>query len=132
MIAFHHSLASALLVGAIVLGAGASSAPAAETVPQARPVTALLASVKDQDQKLFQTVFCKRLRAEFEKQGWEKVLRRYETAFDDAFGEYEVDDFAFEFSGDAEKGTVSVISRGKRFPGVMVVNEGGQWKVDER
>ncbi len=125
-------LAGVLLVGAIAFGVCASSGRAVEPILQAQPIYALLKSVKDKDQKQLQTVFSERLRAEFEEQGWDKVLQQYEAAFNETFGEYAIEDFAFEFSGDEEMGEVSFIFKGKKFPGLRVVKESGEWKMNER
>jgi hypothetical protein len=92
----------------------------------------LLKSVKDKDPKRLQDAFSKRLRAELEKLGWDKVLQEYTEAFREVFGDYVIEDFAFEFSGDQEKGEVTVTFKGKKFPKHRVVHENGEWKMNER
>lgn len=121
-----------LLIGAVVFHVSASSGRGAEPIMQAQPIICLLKSVKDKDPKRLQDVFSKRLRAELEELGWDKVLHQYSEAFHEAFGEYVIEDFAFEFFGDKEKGEVSVTFKGKKFPKHSVVHENGEWKMNER
>jgi hypothetical protein len=109
-----------------------SSATAAETIPQARPVIALLRAVKEKDQKQLQSAFSEKMRAQYDKQGWDKVLQRYEEGFKKAFGDYKVQDFAFAYKGDGEKGEVSVAHKDKTHPGMSVIKEKAEWKLDER
>jgi hypothetical protein len=125
-------LASALVVGTLLLGFATSSAKAAETIPQAQPVIALLKAVKEKDQKQLQSAFSEKMRAQYDKQGWDKVLQRYQEGFKTAFGDYKLEDFVFEYKGDEEKGGVSVVHKGKTLPAMSVTKEKAEWKVNER
>jgi hypothetical protein len=125
-------LAVILLVGAIVCGAFASSGQAADSNAQAKPIITLLKCVKEKDERQLESVFSEKLRVEFAKRGWDKVLQEYEAEFNKELGEYTMDDFAYEFSGDEETGEVSLTFKGKKFPGLRVVNENGEWKMNER
>ena len=125
-------LTSALLVGTLLLGFATSSAKAAETIPQAQPVIALLKAVKERDQKQLQSAFSEKMRAQYDKEGWGKVLQRYQEGFKTAFGDYKLEDFAFEYKGDQEKGGVSVVHKGETLPGMSVTKEKAEWKLNER
>jgi hypothetical protein len=48
------------------------------------------------------------------------------------FGDYQLEDFAFTFAGEEDKGTVSITHKQKRLPGLRVIKEKNAWKVDER
>ncbi len=128
----HQLLTSALVVGTLLLGFATSSAEAAETIPQAQPVIALLKAVKESDQKQLQSAFSEKMQAQYDQEGWDKVLQRYKEGFKTAFGDYKVEDFAFEYKGDEEKGGVSVVHKGKTLPGMSVIKEKTEWKLNER
>jgi len=125
-------LTSALVVGTLLLGFATSSAEAAETIPQAQPIIALLKAVKERDQKQLQSAFSEKMRAQYDKEGWDKVLQRYQEGFKTAFGDYKLGDFTFEYKGDQEKGGVSVFHKGKTLPAMLVTKEKGEWKLNER
>jgi hypothetical protein len=125
-------LTSALIVGTLLPGLATSSAKAAETIPQALPVIALLKAVKERDQKQLQSAFSDKMRAQYDKEGWDKVLQRYQEGFKTAFGDYKLEDFAFVYKGDEEKGGVSVVHKGKTLPGMSVTREKTEWKLNER
>ena len=116
-----------------VLGFATSTAIAGDTTAQTQPVIALLKAVKEQDQKQLKSAFSEKTRAQYEKEGWDKVLQRYQEGFKTAFGDYKLDDFTFEQGkGDNEKGAVSVIHKGKTFPSLSVIKEKAKWKLNER
>ena len=125
-------LTSALVVGTLLLGFATSSAKAAETIPQAQPVIALLKAVKERDQKQLQSAFSEKMRAQYNTEGWDKVLQRYQEGFKTTFGDYKLEDFAFEYKGNQEKGGVSVLHKGKTLPGMSVTKEKAEWKLNER
>ena len=124
-------LTCALGVGTLLVGFATSPAKAAETIPQAQPVIALLKAVKERDQKQLQSAFSAKMRAQYDKQGWDRVLQRYQEGFKTAFGDYKLEDFAFEYKGDEEKGGVSVVHKGKTLPGMSVTKEKAEWKLNE-
>ena len=103
-----------------------------EIVPQARPVFTWLKAVKSGDQELLKAVFSRRMRTRLEKRGWGKVLKQYEKVFRESFGDYALGDFSFEFTGGEKKGQVAVVQNGKKFPGLQVIKEDADWKVNER
>ena len=125
-------LTSALVIGTLLPGFATSSAKAVETIPQAQPVIALLKAVKEMDQKQLQSAFSEKMRAQYDKEGWDKVLQRYQEGFKTAFGDYKLEDFAFEYKGDEEKGGVSVVHKGIMLPGMSVTKEKAEWKLNER
>jgi len=101
-------------------------------VPEARPVFNWLNAVKNGDQDQLKTVFSEQMRQRFDEQGWAKVLTTYQDGFKKEFGDYELDDFVFEFTGGEDSGQVTVVYRGKKLPGLRVVKEKTDWKVNER
>lgn len=124
--------ASVLVIGTLLLGFAISPAKAAETVPQAEPVIALLEAARDGDQKRLQSAFCAKIREQYDKVGWDKVLKQYQEGFKAAFGSYEVDDFTFVYKGSGEAGALSIVHKGKVLPGMAVIKEMAEWKLNER
>jgi hypothetical protein len=129
---FQKLFTNALVVGTLLLGFATSSAKAGDTIPQAQPVFTLLKAVKDGDQKQLKSAFSEKMRAQFDKEGWDKVLQRYQEGFKKAFGDYKLEAFTFEYKGEEEKGGVSVIHKGKTLPRISVIKEKAEWKVNER
>jgi hypothetical protein len=125
-------LTSALVVVTLLLGFATSPAEAAETIPQAQPVIALLKAAKEGDQKQLQSAFSEKMRAQYDKDGWDKVLKRYQEGFKSAFGDYTLEDFTFDYKGAEEKGTVSIVHKGKSLPGMSVAKGSAGWKLNER
>jgi hypothetical protein len=106
--------------------------PVTEIVPPARPVFSLLEAVKDEDRERLKTVFSEVMRKRLEKEGWDKVLKSYQKVFRKEFGDYKLEGFTFEYIGGAEKGQVLVRHKGKKLPGLRVIKEQTDWKVNER
>ena len=48
------------------------------------------------------------------------------------FGDYHLNNFSFTFSGDREKGRVTLFHKGKEAFALNVIKEGEKWKIDER
>ncbi len=107
-------------------------AHAEENSPQARPIRTWLRSVKDGDEKKLETVFSAELRKQIAAGGWDKALKTYQIVFKQEFGNYELEDFEFAFTGDERKGKVSIVYKKKKLPGLRVIKEGTVWKVNER
>jgi len=105
---------------------------AAEIVPPARPVFGLLQAVKDEDRERLKTVFSEAMRKSLEKEGWDKVLKSYQKVFEKEFGDYKLEDFTFEYIGGGEEGQVLVEHKGKKLPGLRVIRERTDWKINER
>ena len=101
-------------------------------MPQVRPVLQWLSAVKSGNQDRLKTAFSAPMQRQFEQEGWPGVLRTYRDAFQKAFGDYVLEDFSFEFVGDADRGQVLVMHKGNKLPGVRVIRESTGWKVDER
>jgi hypothetical protein len=125
-------LASALVVGTLVLGLAVSPAEAAETSPQAQPVMALLKAAKEGDQELLKSAFSETMRKECDKTGWDTVMNQYQQGLKAAFGDYQLEDFTFDFKGSEEKGAVFVVHKGKPLPAMSVIRENAEWKLSER
>lgn len=103
--------------------------------PQARPVALLLIAVQDSDLDLFKSAFSSRMQKSIASEGageWRVGMREYKKLFAKEFGDYRIDDFEFSFSGDARKGRANVSLRGRELPGLAVVCEGSEWKLDEK
>jgi len=132
MKAFHKLLPKALVFGVFLLGFATATAMGGDTVPQAKPVITLLKAVKEGDQKQLQSAFSEKIRAQYEKVGWDKVLQQHQEGFQTAFGDYTLDDFTYEYKGDKEKGGVSVVHKDKPAPTLSVIKEDAEWKLNER
>ncbi len=125
-------LLTRVFIFGLLLSFATSTVNAEETIPQAQPVIALLKAVKEGDQKQLQSSFSEKLRAQYDKDGWDVVLKRYQEGFKIAFGDYKVEDFTFEYIGSEEKGAVSIVHKGKTLPGLAVAKEKAEWKLNER
>ncbi len=99
--------------------------------PQAQPVFAWFDAVKRGDRQQLERVFSARMRARFDKQGWDEVMRRYQSVFEHQFGDYRLETFTFEFTGGEAEGRVAIVYGDKKFPGVKVIKEDADWKVNE-
>ncbi len=100
--------------------------------PQAQPIFAWLHAVKISDVEQFKLVFSERMKRKFKKYRWSDLLEDYQIVFKHDFGNYEMEDFTFEFNGDKDKGEVIVFHNGVKYGGLRVVKEKESWKVDER
>ena len=111
-----------------------SQAPvtAREVIPQAQPVVAWLTAVQNGNQGQLKAVFSESMRRQFDKQGWEQVMRTYQETFKNEFGDYRLEYFSFRFRGDENLGVVLIEYKGKSIAGVQVVRENDDWKVNER
>lgn len=98
--------------------------------PEARPVVVWLEAVKEGDTKKLKTAFSERMQEPFAKAGWDKVLKAYQEVFTKAFGDYRLEDFSFKYKGDTKEGRVAISFKDKEFPGVRVVKEKNEWRVD--
>jgi hypothetical protein len=101
-------------------------------IPQAQPVVTWLMAVKEGDEKKLRAAFSERMRKRFDEEGWEKVLKIYQKAFEKEFGDYRLEDFAFEYAGGEKEGKVSISHKGRKLPGVQVIKEDTDWRVNER
>jgi hypothetical protein len=102
------------------------------SVPQAQPVVVWFSAVKNGNQEELKTAFSEAMRQRFDQEGWAKVLKTYQDGFKQAFGDYKLEDFTFEFAGGDDKGYVVVVHKGMKLPGVLVVKEKTGWRVNER
>jgi len=116
----------------VAVSSGQAPTKAVEIIPQARPVAVWLKAVKDGNQEQLKSVFSETMRRKFDDEGWDKVMSVYQELFRKEFGEYRDEDFSFQFKGDENMGTVSIVYRGKTLPGLQVIRENNEWKVDER
>jgi hypothetical protein len=101
-------------------------------IAPARPVFSLLKAVKDGDQERLKEVFSEGVRKMFDEEGWDKVLQTYREVFGKEFGDYGLEDFAFQYTGGEREGKVVVEHKGKKLPGLRVIKEPTGWKVNER
>ena len=113
---------------------GSNQAPdrAGAVLPPVRPVAVWLAAVKDADQEQLKTAFSEAMRRQFDRDGWDTAMRTYQEIFKKEFGDYRLEDFSFEFTGDENRGTVSIAYKGRTLPALRVINEKNEWKIDER
>jgi hypothetical protein len=101
-------------------------------IPQAKPVFAWLQAVKTGDKAQLKALFSQRMQTRHAETGWDKIMNTYQEVFKAEFGDYKLAEFTFEFKGDDKKGQVFVIHKGKKTPGLRVIKEGADWKVNER
>lgn len=108
--------------------------PEAQIIEQGQPVYRWFKAVQTGDQELLKSVFSQRIRKAHDATGWDKMMKTYQEVFKKDFGDYKLADLRFTYSGKAGaiNGTVSVRVNGKDHHGLRVINEKGDWKVDER
>jgi ribosomal protein S17E len=118
----------------VVIETIAVAGKAAPVVEQVKPVVGLLRSVKESDTGLFQQCWAKPMaeRMVLNDESARKVLERYKGGFDQAFGEYNMDEFSFSFTGHAAVGMVTVKFKSKNVPPLHVVKAGNAWKLGEK
>jgi hypothetical protein len=121
------------VVLAIILSFSPLEAKAGKAPPQAAPVMAVLQAVKESDVKAFRNAYSWRIREDKEQGNWEKNLQEAQTNIKKMYGDYQLSDFTFTYSGDQEQGKVFFTFKKNGKSTVLdVVNEGGEWKVDMR
>jgi hypothetical protein len=104
----------------------------AKIAPQTKPVSAWLQAVRTGDKAQLKTVFSQRMQIRHAEMGWDKVMKAYQNVFKEEFGDYKLENFTFEFEGNEQTGKVSIVRKGKKLPGLRVIKEGSDWKVNER
>ena len=128
-----------LIIAGVALSAMAAASPEAKpkqgVIPQAQPVVAWLKAVKTSDLDLLKTVWSKRMTSripkEKEEEHWKQTLKMYKDLWAKEFREYKITDFVFTFEGDDAKGKVVMEFKGKKLPGLRVIKEDKDWKVNE-
>jgi hypothetical protein len=125
--------ASVLVLSVFIVGSACGAdAPAEKSIiPQAEPVLAWIKGSKTGDQAVLKTAFSAKVLKEHDGTGWEEVARRYKAIYANLYGDYQLDEFSFEFTGDEEKGRIKIIHPRKTLQGIAVIKEGGKWKVNE-
>jgi hypothetical protein len=101
-------------------------------IPQARPFLLLLEAVKMRDEHKLKTVHSERIKEGLEKKGWASVMKQYQDAFKEQFGEYKLKEFTFEYEGNEMKGRVAIAHNGNALGKLPVIYENGVWKMNER
>ena len=101
-------------------------------IPQARPFLLLLEAVKMRDEHKLKTVHSERIKEGLEKKGWANVMKQYQDAFKEQFGEYKLKEFTFEYEGNEMKGRVAIAHNGNALGKLHVIYENGVWKMNER
>jgi hypothetical protein len=130
----HRSRMIMLLAMSVFVGAcQKKDAPEAsqDIVPQAKPVVILLQATKAGDLELLKTAFSVRMKSKLDENGWDELLKTYQGSFNQEFGEYQIDEFSFEFAGSETEGQVSVVYNGKEFPSLYVIKEEAGWRLNE-
>jgi hypothetical protein len=93
---------------------------------------AILKAAKSADVTMFGDAYSARIHQEDQHSDWGKNLREAQATMKQKFGDYQITDFTFSFAGDASKGKLEVIFKGKAQFAIAVVKENGAWKLDER
>jgi len=117
----------------VTWGCGDEAPRQQDNVPREdAPVIAVLSAVKASDLNGFTNAYSKRIREDVEQGDWESNLKEAQGNLKRMYGDYTLDEFAFTFTGDKERGKVSISHKGKESIALPVVNEDGQWKIDAR
>jgi len=103
-----------------------------KTPAEASPLIALLKAAKASDINSFKDAYSKRIREDKGQGDWDKNLKEAQGSLKKMFGDYDLKDFSFTFTGDKEKGKVALSHKGKESITLKVIKEGGEWKLDER
>ena len=78
------------------------------------------------------TVHSERIKESLEKNGWPHVMKQYQDAFKEQFGDYRLKEFTFEYEGSEMKGRVAIAHNGNATGKGHVIYENGVWKMNER
>lgn len=100
--------------------------------PQAKPFLDFLESLKTSNLQLFKTVYSKRMKAGFEKQGWDKVFRQYQDECRTEFGDFELTDFDLFFEAENRPDVLKIEFKGKQLGSLQLIKENNLWKINER
>ena len=96
------------------------------------PVIALLNAVKASDLNGFRNAYSKRIREDAEQGDWESNFKEAQENLKRMYGNYQLEEFTFTFTGDKDRGKVSVSHKGKEPIALAVIKEDGRWKMDTR
>ena len=66
------------------------------------------------------------------RETWESNLKEAQGNLKRRYGDYKLEEFAFTFTGDEERGNISISHKGNKPIALAVVKEDGQWKIDTR
>jgi len=99
---------------------------------QAKPFLDFLESLKTSNLELFKTVYSERMKAGFEKQGWDKVFRGYQNECKTEFGDFELTDFDLFFEAEDHPDVLKIEFKGKQLGSLQLVKENNLWKINER
>jgi len=113
-----------------------------ESIRQSEPVIALLKAIKENNVALLQSAYSDRMKARFMKENrfrgdWHNVLEylagvvRHGIFGKGGFGDYNLKDFRFIYSGSESAGEVTLIFKGREDGALDVIKENGNWKIDE-
>ena len=100
--------------------------------PQAKPFLDLLESLKTSNLELFKTVHSERMKAGFEKQGWDKVFRGYQNEWKTELGDFELTDFDLFFEAEDRPDVLKIEFKGKQLGSLQLIKENNLWKINER
>jgi hypothetical protein len=125
-------MAVSLVLFGFVLSSSILRAQEVKTPPEAAPVIAVLKAAKDSNVAGFRNAYSRRIREDTDQGDWEKNLKEAQVNMKRVFGDYHLNDFSFMFSGDREKGKVTLFQNGKEAFPLNVIKEGDKWKVDVR
>ena len=118
------------LVG--VLSCSILRAQEVNATPEAAPVISMLKAARGSNTAGFKNAYSRPIREDKDQGRWENNLREAQVNLKKLFGHYRLNDFSFTFSGDREKGKVTLFYKGKEAFPLNVIKEGKDWKVDER
>jgi hypothetical protein len=96
------------------------------------PMVAILKAAKSADATMFGEAYSARIHQEHPHSDWGNNLQEAQATMKEKFGDYRIKDFTFSFAGDASKGKLEVIFKGKAQFAIAVRRENGAWKLDER
>ncbi len=96
---------------------------------QAKPILDVLVSVKENDIQRFRSAFSTKIVRE--KKDWDNNLKEGKKNLLARFGNYDLQDFEFLFSGDTEEGKVVLYFQNEPQFSLAVVKEPKGWKLNE-
>ncbi len=100
--------------------------------PQAKPIADWLDSIKVSNLELFKTVYSERMKAGFEKQGWDKVFRGYQNEWETELGDFELTDFDLFFEAENMPNVLKIQFKDKQLGSLQLIKENNLWKINER
>ena len=119
-----HLTASAMscLLSLTVISCSRSESHRAEA---SAPMVAILKAIKSSDATMFRDAYSAKIRREDQQRDRAAILQEAQATMKEKFGDYQINDFTFSFTGDGTEGKLEVSFKGKAQFVLAVMRENG-------